>query len=99
MYPAAAAGACFLKGEHIGQGGGPPLPRPLAHVWKDASAAAESLGWWKPQLKGADGATPPAGHGGDANQLISDARKQWRGSSSETAGSRTVRLCVSGVGG
>lgn len=36
------------------------------------------------QLKGADGATPPAGHSVAVNQLISDASKQPRRSSSET---------------
>lgn len=43
------------------------------------------------QLKGADGATPPAGHSVDVNQLISDVSKQRRRSSSETV---AAALCV-----
>lgn len=95
MHPAAAA-AYSIRGESGGAGrgrGGAGLSR---------SCLERCLGRrriprvGKAQLKGADGATPPAGHSVDVNQLISDVSKQRRRSSSETMAA-TLRLCVSGV--
>lgn len=89
MHPAAAA-ACSPREERVGLGGGGGAsPSGLERCLRRRRIPLVG----RAQLKGADGATPPAGHSVDVNQLISDASKQRRRSSSETVAA-TLCVCV-----